>query len=96
LFDNLFPFCTVFVLLIDLNSLSSFLPSLSGLMPPVAHLDMKSPNIMLTRTPSTGTGQPSHAIYAKIADFGSAVAMKGRMQQKRVDNPRWQGRIGLG
>lgn len=54
---------------------------------------MKSPNIMLTRHAHSSSPSNAQTIYAKIADFGSAVALVGKLQQKKVDNPRWQGEL---
>jgi len=53
-------------------------------VPPIAHLDMKGPNILLC---SLDTDAP---ICAKIADFGTAEPIIQPLLVSKIDNPVWQ------
>eukprot|EP01127_Copromyxa_protea_P005655 TRINITY_DN1551_c0_g2_i1.p1 TRINITY_DN1551_c0_g2~~TRINITY_DN1551_c0_g2_i1.p1 ORF type:complete len:537 (-),score=105.19 TRINITY_DN1551_c0_g2_i1:268-1752(-) len=50
--------------------------------PPIAHIDMKTPNILLTSTDPV-------TCRAKITDFGTSEFVKGPITKKKVDNPVW-------
>ncbi len=52
--------------------------------PPIAHIDLKSPNIFITSMVLTET-------CAKIADFGTAQLVTEPILCSKVDNPTWQG-----
>jgi len=55
-----------------------------GRNPPIVHIDMKSPNIMLSGITT------KYQICAKIADFGTSKFLTGiPLQGRFVDNPVW-------
>eukprot|EP01125_Pyxidicula_operculata_P010105 TRINITY_DN3328_c1_g4_i3.p1 TRINITY_DN3328_c1_g4~~TRINITY_DN3328_c1_g4_i3.p1 ORF type:complete len:2281 (+),score=534.60 TRINITY_DN3328_c1_g4_i3:9-6851(+) len=56
---------------------------LHELDPPVAHLDMKSPNLMVVST------DPTHPVCLKIADFGTSKLFTGKLTGRSVDLPVW-------
>jgi len=51
--------------------------------PPIAHLDLKSPNILVV------SWNPSDSCCAKIADFGTAERCVHPFTRPKVDNPMW-------
>uniref|UniRef100_A0A6B2L2K1 Protein kinase domain-containing protein n=1 Tax=Arcella intermedia TaxID=1963864 RepID=A0A6B2L2K1_9EUKA len=53
------------------------------LNPPIAHLDLKSPNVMLTSL------DPNSEVVAKITDFGLSKVSLGGFSGKFADNPIW-------
>lgn len=55
-----------------------------NLSPPIAHLDVKSPNALLT---STNYEDPYPC--AKITDFGTCEPVTGPLHGRVVQNPIW-------
>jgi len=51
--------------------------------PPLAHLDLKSPNILLISL------NPKDLVCAKISDFGTCTFMSSPISKRFVDNPVW-------
>uniref|UniRef100_A0A6B2KXB9 Protein kinase domain-containing protein n=1 Tax=Arcella intermedia TaxID=1963864 RepID=A0A6B2KXB9_9EUKA len=52
--------------------------------PPIAHLDLKSPNVLLQTDP-----QSQFQIISKVSDFGTALAVRGPIRIRYVENPTW-------
>eukprot|EP01127_Copromyxa_protea_P021835 TRINITY_DN7619_c0_g1_i2.p1 TRINITY_DN7619_c0_g1~~TRINITY_DN7619_c0_g1_i2.p1 ORF type:complete len:2022 (-),score=440.49 TRINITY_DN7619_c0_g1_i2:87-5282(-) len=65
------------------RDLASGIQFLQEQQPPIAHIDLKSPNVLLSSLNPKET-------CAKIADFGTSQAVTGPMTDIKVDNPRWQ------
>jgi len=61
---------------------------------PLAHLDVKSPNVMLTAAISNfgkASGRNDHNnVLSKLADFGTARFITAPLSGVLVDNPTWQ------
>jgi serine/threonine protein kinase len=53
-----------------------------ALSPPMAHLDVKSPNILLA-------SKDYHNVCAKLTDFGTSVQVTNVIHGKFVMNPMW-------
>eukprot|EP01126_Amoeba_proteus_P067375 TRINITY_DN9941_c0_g2_i3.p1 TRINITY_DN9941_c0_g2~~TRINITY_DN9941_c0_g2_i3.p1 ORF type:complete len:326 (-),score=69.74 TRINITY_DN9941_c0_g2_i3:220-1197(-) len=51
--------------------------------PPIAHIDLKSPNILLSSL-------DPNEVCAKIADFGTSQVILAPITVSKVENPRWQ------
>lgn len=69
-----------------------------GVNPVVAHLDLKSPNILLTKSTSNSnsTSNSVNSLFscpytAKLIDFGTAELLKNgeKIKVRKVDNPVW-------
>jgi serine/threonine protein kinase len=57
-----------------------------GLNPPIAHFDLKSPNVLLTSMEVNGS-----KVCAKISDFGTAREVSRNTKSfPVVDNPVWK------
>ena len=57
--------------------------TLLGLTPPIAHLDVKSPNVLLVSC------DPNSEICAKLSDFGTSVPVTKPLLGTEVSNPVW-------
>jgi leucine-rich repeat kinase 2 len=64
-----------------------------SITPPVIHRDLKSPNILLTRSrlPGPTVGTQQEWIVAKVADFGTSrlTLFAPMLRGKAVDCPTW-------
>eukprot|EP01125_Pyxidicula_operculata_P008319 TRINITY_DN2801_c0_g1_i1.p1 TRINITY_DN2801_c0_g1~~TRINITY_DN2801_c0_g1_i1.p1 ORF type:complete len:2434 (+),score=475.31 TRINITY_DN2801_c0_g1_i1:16-7317(+) len=69
------------------KEMASALKYLHDHNPPIAHLDFKSPNIMLLKT--TSPGDNTKEIFSKLADFGTAEYVYSPFTVRKVDNPVW-------
>jgi serine/threonine protein kinase len=76
-------FVVLFVRLLSIHN--PFCPNLVAHRPPIAHIDLKSPNILLHALDHQA------AVCAKIADFGTSQEIVTPIVDKIVDNPIWQG-----
>uniref|UniRef100_A0A6B2KYM1 Protein kinase domain-containing protein n=1 Tax=Arcella intermedia TaxID=1963864 RepID=A0A6B2KYM1_9EUKA len=56
---------------------------LHGFQPPIAHLDLKSPNVLIYSLDKDAT------INCKLADFGTAQFVRVPVESKMVENPVW-------
>lgn len=56
----------------------------TGRQPPMAHLDVKSPNVLLVSLDHRAT------VVAKIVDYGSARLVRAPLRRCDVDSPLWQ------
>jgi len=65
------------------RDVASALSYLQSFTPPWAHLDMKSPNIMLK------SNDPASPACALISDFGTAQPADRTFNVRYVDNPTW-------
>eukprot|EP01125_Pyxidicula_operculata_P016212 TRINITY_DN5551_c0_g4_i3.p1 TRINITY_DN5551_c0_g4~~TRINITY_DN5551_c0_g4_i3.p1 ORF type:complete len:2130 (-),score=371.64 TRINITY_DN5551_c0_g4_i3:539-6928(-) len=52
-------------------------------VPPIAHLDFKSPNVMIQ------SFDPESPVCAKISDFGTTRYVESKFYERVVDNPIW-------
>eukprot|EP01129_Flabellula_baltica_P012011 TRINITY_DN5359_c0_g1_i1.p1 TRINITY_DN5359_c0_g1~~TRINITY_DN5359_c0_g1_i1.p1 ORF type:complete len:1884 (+),score=321.07 TRINITY_DN5359_c0_g1_i1:42-5654(+) len=52
-------------------------------LPPIAHLDLKTPNILVNSM------DPSAEVCAKLTDFGTSKFCLFPLQKRQVDNPAW-------
>lgn len=71
------------------SDIASGLQMMQEQNPPIAHLDLKSPNILLSSL------NPESPVCAKIADFGTSQQVLGPILVRKVDNPVWQGEYSL-
>lgn len=53
--------------------------------PPIAHIDLKTPNVFLYSV------DPKDAVCAKIADFGTSQRISEPLEVRLVDNPIYLG-----
>eukprot|EP01125_Pyxidicula_operculata_P004902 TRINITY_DN1814_c0_g1_i1.p1 TRINITY_DN1814_c0_g1~~TRINITY_DN1814_c0_g1_i1.p1 ORF type:complete len:2509 (+),score=641.73 TRINITY_DN1814_c0_g1_i1:27-7553(+) len=66
-----------------LTDIAKALHYMQKLSPPMAHLDLKSPNIMIKSL------DHSSPVCAKLADFGTSQYVKEPITIRKVDNPTW-------